>query len=304
MKGNKGIIISAVIFILSIVLACFVNEPIVHIEEFCISVTGGSYNLILETVEGENLGNMSICIACGPSSYEDLPIVEKEGYTFEGWYYDKELTNKVEITSTMEITPVPNYTEEDCYSGYKDITLYAKFSKNTTYSCETGYTLSGTNCVRTVAAISYCKEGTYEYNGSCIDLNNFKQSDRECKEYTYLVDANGHTATTKGTLVNAGTSFCYYGETNENQTACTAAGHKWANSISKCFMTTTGANQNIIYSCSDSNYEYIGDPQATFKLQGGRNGGCFGKSAKSYKCESGYTLSGTNCVRTVNAKAN
>ena len=39
--------------------------------------------------------------------YEDLPVPEKEGYSFAGWYYDSELTNKVEgdvtVTEDMKL---------------------------------------------------------------------------------------------------------------------------------------------------------------------------------------------------------
>lgn len=46
-------------------------------------------------------------------SYTDLPIPEKEGYKFDGWYLDEEMTQKVE--GDIEITD--------------DTTLYAKFSE-------------------------------------------------------------------------------------------------------------------------------------------------------------------------------
>ena len=47
----------------------------------------------------------------------------KEGYTFEGWYSDKELTNKV--------------TELDRQT-MQDITLYAKYVSNTSSSSNSG----------------------------------------------------------------------------------------------------------------------------------------------------------------------
>ena len=53
-----------------------------------------------------------------------LLTATKEGYTFEGWYYDEKLTNKVN-----DLTFVQQFDEKDCLIGYKDITVYAKWSK-------------------------------------------------------------------------------------------------------------------------------------------------------------------------------
>ena len=61
----------------------------------CISITGGNYDIIFNTDSDQKLENMSICIACAPDTYKDLPIPEKEGYEFEGWYLDKELIRQV-----------------------------------------------------------------------------------------------------------------------------------------------------------------------------------------------------------------
>ena len=48
---------------------------------------------------------------------------------FEGWYYDADFTKKVEATSSLDITPVPEYDKNDktCVVGYKNITLYARW---------------------------------------------------------------------------------------------------------------------------------------------------------------------------------
>lgn len=98
-------------------------------KEKCTSITGGSFNLIFNTDSEQSIDNMSICIACAPTAYQDLPTPIKEGYEFIGWYYDSELTNKVETTNTIDIKPVPK-KDEECIVGYEDITLYAKYIKN------------------------------------------------------------------------------------------------------------------------------------------------------------------------------
>ena len=96
--------------------------------EKCIPFTGGSFTLIFNTDSDNKIDNMSVCIACSPDSYKDLPTSSKEGYTFEGWYYDKELTKKVESKNTKDIRPIPK-KDKDCIVGYEDINLYAKYNK-------------------------------------------------------------------------------------------------------------------------------------------------------------------------------
>ena len=98
-------------------------------EEPCYSITGGGFTISFNTNSDIKLGDINVCIACAPDTYEDLPIPERLGYTFGGWYYDEELTNKVEATNTLDITPQPIYKQENCISGYKNITLHAKWNK-------------------------------------------------------------------------------------------------------------------------------------------------------------------------------
>ena len=88
----------------------------------CHSITGGSFTV--NFVADESIDSKSVCIACPPDSYDELPTIDG----LEGWYYDSDFTNKVEGTTTLDITPTPIYdaNDKDCVTGYEDITLYAK----------------------------------------------------------------------------------------------------------------------------------------------------------------------------------
>lgn len=55
----------------------------------------------------------------------DLSSLTKDGYTFNGWYTDKELKNKALVVTTVEIRD-----EKNCITGYKDVNLYAEFTKD------------------------------------------------------------------------------------------------------------------------------------------------------------------------------
>ena len=95
----------------------------------CIPFTGGGFNIKFYTDGGVEIPDMHVCIACSPDSYQDLPIPVKEGSTFDGWYYDKEYTKKIEITNTRDFRAVPEYDKNKCKIGYKDIEIYAKWSE-------------------------------------------------------------------------------------------------------------------------------------------------------------------------------
>lgn len=98
-------------------------------KEKCIPFTGGSFNLIFNTNGGNEIANMHVGIAVSPDSYQELPIPEKEGFDFEGWYYDNELISKADVTSSKEIPPQPEYDNNKCMVGYKDIELFAKWTE-------------------------------------------------------------------------------------------------------------------------------------------------------------------------------
>ena len=95
----------------------------------CIPFTGGSFNLIFDTDGGVEIPTMSICIACSPDSYQDLPIPTKDGFKFMGWFTDREFTNRITFTNTSEFKSVPKYDDNNCMIGYDDITIHAKWDE-------------------------------------------------------------------------------------------------------------------------------------------------------------------------------
>ncbi len=93
----------------------------------CNSIDGGSFNLIFNTNGGKEISSMNICIVCSPDSYKSIPTPVRDGYNFGGWYYDKELTKKIEFTSTKDFEVIPEYDSNKCIIGYKDIEIFAKW---------------------------------------------------------------------------------------------------------------------------------------------------------------------------------
>lgn len=98
-------------------------------EEKCTPIDGGSFSLILNTNGGEQISNMSVCIACSPDSYENIPTPKRDGFNFDGWYYDKEFKNKISFTNTKDFKAVQEKDKKGCVIGYKNIEIFAKWNE-------------------------------------------------------------------------------------------------------------------------------------------------------------------------------
>ena len=94
----------------------------------CVPFSGGSFHINFVVNGREKLSSMLVGIACSPDSYDNLPIPVRDGYLFEGWYYDEELTKKVEVTNSVDIKPVPRF-DNKCQVGFEDIIIFAKREK-------------------------------------------------------------------------------------------------------------------------------------------------------------------------------
>lgn len=98
-------------------------------NEKCISFSGGGFNIFFNTNGGDEVESIHVGIAVSPDSYQDLPIPVKDGFVFEGWYYDSKLTNKVNTISSRDISPIPKYDNNNCMIDYENIILFAKWNE-------------------------------------------------------------------------------------------------------------------------------------------------------------------------------
>ncbi len=127
------------------------------------------------------------------------PNPTKEGYTFDGWYLDASFSTKF----TGEVTLEKVYDENNCATGYKDVTLYGKWVE-TTVKCDPVeeeftviYNTNGGNKIDSVkvtkankseAIPTPVREG-YEFKGWYLDANltqkaNYKKlSDISAEKY-------------------------------------------------------------------------------------------------------------------------
>lgn len=129
---NKNILIVVLSVIIIALVALIIllnngNDEILPIIKECQPITGGGFTVEFETNGGNTIEPRSVCIACSPDSYEIIPTALKDGYTFEGWYYDEELTDKVDGETMLFVIPNPKIENDDCIVGYNTVKLYAKY---------------------------------------------------------------------------------------------------------------------------------------------------------------------------------
>jgi len=236
----------------------------------------------------------SIKVECG-KTLQTLPTTKKDGFTFVSWA-DK--NGKVILKGAK--------------LSCEDVTLYANWEEvkkepEKTYTCPTGYTLNGTKCTITVTAKEKCPSDTKEDGSLCIKTSDSNSGERVCKEYTVSIDGKGHTWTGVGDyyyIPNAYGNCAYYKwENYTTQSQCEQAydiNHKtkWVSYLNGCYAETKMNNYETV--CS-SDYQLYNSADLSSKFGIHDNAKCLRKVNKEKYCDDGYTLSGSNCIKTIDA---
>lgn len=97
-------------------------------EDISCSNDINNLKVIFNTDGGTNIEPVLYCSNCDISTTK-IPTTLKEGYTFDGWYYDTELTKKVSGTDFSEIIFTQKYDNNNCLL-LTEVNLYAKWNKN------------------------------------------------------------------------------------------------------------------------------------------------------------------------------
>lgn len=237
----------------------------------------------------------SITVECN-SKLPTLPTPTKDFYVFVSWA-DKhgKVIGKGALLACENVTLYANWE-------YDGPVANPEQNDTKTYTCPEGYYLDGTKCKTTKEPTRTCPGDTKVDGSLCIRISDYVQGTRTCGKKTVHY-GGGHTEEVQGVKVEAGTTFCYYGEVKDsyenNQANCTSRGHKWANSLSKCFVDM---DQNYITECP-LDYQYYTSAQILEKFGGHNNGGCYKKVAKNETCDTanGYVLTAGSCVKTIDA---
>lgn len=118
---NKIIVIACLLVVVIVLIILIVMQ----FNKECSSVDD-TYQIFMKTVNGDDLGSIEVCASCSDNTYSQLPTLNMSGYTFSGWYYDMELTKKVD-ESVLEMELDTKRSKTGCIIGYEDIVVYAKF---------------------------------------------------------------------------------------------------------------------------------------------------------------------------------
>ncbi len=187
-----------------------------------------------------------------------------------------------------------------------NITLVAIWEKEKTYTCPSGYTLSGTKCTIQGTVHETCPEGTKIDGTLCIKTTDSNGGTRQCKEDTVSTDGKGHTWTGKGDYhFNGAYGKCaYYKWTNyTTKTQCDNASdinHRtvWVSDLNGCYAEDKMNNYETV--CT-GDYKYYSSTELSSKFGIHDNGKCLRKVDKVKYCDSDYTLTNGKCIKTIDA---
>ena len=229
----------------------------------------------------------------------------KNGYEFVSWIDDFE-TPILDgaLLECQDVSLKANWKKleekEEKKEEKKEENKKEEKVKEVTYSCSKG-TLVGTKCEIEDTIYEKCPDNAKSDGELCIVLTDYTKGERECGEKIVNM-GDGSTPKVKGVKVEAGTTFCYYGEVSDDQTTCSNRQRKWSSSLNKCFIDM---DQNYITTCP-SDYQFYTSGDILTKFGGHNNGGCYKKVSKVKYCQDGYTLkdNDTKCIKTIDATKN
>lgn len=263
-----------------------------------------TFTITFDTIDGSNVD--PLIVECG-KEVKFGPNPTKMGYEFVSWVDNNETPildgallacedvtlkanwKKDEVTETKKETKTEAKTETKTESKQEKV-------KQAVYECPTGYKLNGTKCQIDDLVREKCPDNAKSDGDLCIILSDYTQGTRECGEKIVNM-GGGSTPKIKGIKVDAGTTFCYYGEVSDDQATCLSRQRKWANSLGKCFVDM---DQNYITTCPSS-YQYYTSADILNKFGGHNNGGCYKKASKVKYCDDGFILTDDKCIKTIDA---
>ena len=96
-----------------------------------------------------------------------IPESKKDGYVFDGWYYDSALTKKVETSYLEELKYTPKYDKYGCPTDTgceENIDIYAKWTKDTSKMCVSS------NCYKTIKIVTFNTNGGSKIEKATVNI--------------------------------------------------------------------------------------------------------------------------------------
>ena len=122
-------------------------------------------NITFNTNGGSKIEKATVNIL--DKTIHKIPESKKEGYVFDGWYYDSALTNKVETSYLEELKYTPKYDEYGCpldKGCEENIDIYAKWTIDMSDMCVVS------NCAITNKIITFNTNGGSKIEKATVNI--------------------------------------------------------------------------------------------------------------------------------------
>ena len=134
--GDNMTNLKKIVIILLVLIGCFIffyifnkkeknKETIVDCDVF----QNNPYKIIFHSNGGPEVETVEICEDCPRDENNLLPVLTRKGYNFEGWFYDEYYLMKVNVRTIDELEISIARDDDGCDYKYKDIDLYALWTK-------------------------------------------------------------------------------------------------------------------------------------------------------------------------------
>ena len=133
---NKKILYIVIVLSLILTIVSFITSKnsinvvmaSVSTASKCDKVSNNNYKLNFVTNSNKSIVSIDTCANC--DKVDVMPVPEKQGFIFAGWYYDEKFNKRFEGTTTKDVKYLEKYDINGCIIGYEDITLYARWIPN------------------------------------------------------------------------------------------------------------------------------------------------------------------------------
>ncbi len=133
---NKKILYIVIVLSLILTIVSFITSKnsinvvmaSVSAASKCDKVSNNNYKLNFVTNSNKSIVSIDTCVNC--DKVDVMPVPEKQGFIFAGWYYDEKFNKRFEGTTTKDVKYLEKYDINGCIIGYEDITLYARWIPN------------------------------------------------------------------------------------------------------------------------------------------------------------------------------
>lgn len=344
----KDLIVKAIFFVIFILILMWLFPKVPNMTAFYSNVFRENISYMQDAAKSyytnerlpKNVGDMAeMTLQDMIDKNLIIPFVDKDGNpcdTYESYVQvTKESTEEYSLKINLVCDTESSYIIEPlgcydyCESGKCDVEEVAQTAieyqfrqayttNKTTYTCPSGYTLSGTTCYKNL--VDSKVDATANYKTTDVVVDALKNTTGSYLVYADpKVDVNSSYTCPSGYTKDGNTCYKSVSATAKSETVSYTCPSGYTRSGSKCIKTTVSKvdatkTTNKVhkygpYSTAPSGYMCSTSTQYVCTSSSNCPGyvtiytNCY-KNQTTYTCPSGYTLSGTKCTKTTTSTIN